>query len=74
MRTLKAVAIPFETRLGPILEKIDENYGILKEYAKMQWLISDFEQHLQTQNELSTLGNSLGRVLEILEGEFSKHE
>lgn len=40
----------------------------------MQWLISDFEQHLQTQSELSTLGKSMGRVLEILEGESSKHE
>ncbi|KAJ4865507.1 hypothetical protein T069G_02037 [Trichoderma breve] len=73
VRTLKAVAVPFETRLGPILEKIDENYGILKEYAEMQWLISDFEQHLQTQSELSTLGKSMDRVLEILE-DFVKQD
>lgn len=60
--------------MGPILEKIDENYAVLKEHAEMQWLISDFEQHLQSQSELSTFGKSMGRVLEILEGKSSKHE
>ncbi|PNP58305.1 hypothetical protein THARTR1_01820 [Trichoderma harzianum] len=74
VRTVKAAAFPFETRLGPILDKIDESYAVLKEHAEIQWLINDFEQHLQTQSELSTLGKSMGRVLEILEGESSKHE
>ncbi|KAL6835757.1 hypothetical protein J3E69DRAFT_352270 [Trichoderma sp. SZMC 28015] len=73
VRTIKAAAFPFETHLGPILEKIDENYAVLKEHAEMQWLISDFEQHLQSQSEFSTLGKSIGRVLEILE-DFVKQD
>ena len=68
MRTLKAVAVPYETCLGPLLGKIDESYAILKEHAEIQWLISDFERHLQTQDDLFIVKKTQGRVLEILEG------
>lgn len=69
---MKAVAMPFKTRLGPILDSIDESYAVLKEQAEMQWMICGFRWQLQAQTEWAWLKQSQGRVLEVLEGMPSK--
>ncbi|KAK4204695.1 hypothetical protein QBC40DRAFT_261326 [Triangularia verruculosa] len=68
VRTMKTVAVPFNTRLGPILDKIEENYALLKEQAEMQWMISGFKWQMQAQSEWVSFKKSQDRVLELLEG------
>ncbi|KAH7176066.1 hypothetical protein EDB81DRAFT_771821 [Dactylonectria macrodidyma] len=67
VRIFKATLVPFDTRMDQILTTIDENYALLKEQVEMQWLISDFERHLQTQNDLSEVKKTQCRVLAVLE-------
>lgn len=62
------MAVPFDTRLGPILHRIDENYALLKEQAKMHWLISGFERDISTQRQLSELVQKQQRMLDLLAG------
>ncbi|OTA99038.1 hypothetical protein M426DRAFT_325500 [Hypoxylon sp. CI-4A] len=74
-RIIKSTFRPFDTSLKPILEKIEQSYGVLKEHVKVQKLIRDYQLSQQHHQDLATLKISadgtdekLTRVLQILEG------
>ncbi|KXH65583.1 hypothetical protein CSAL01_12052, partial [Colletotrichum salicis] len=43
---------PFDTRLGPILKTIDENYDVLRRQAEVQFMIYQFERDCSLQRDL----------------------
>ncbi|KAI0886593.1 uncharacterized protein GGS22DRAFT_186661 [Annulohypoxylon maeteangense] len=80
-RIIKSTFRPFDTSLKPILEKINQSYGVLREHVEAQRLIRDFQHNQQHQKDLAALKTSAGttdqklsRVLQILEGLILEQE
>lgn len=68
VKTFKTMIAPFDTRLGPILKTIDENYAILRQEAEIQFMIYQFQRHYSMQRDLSEIKEDHGRILGVLEG------
>lgn len=68
VKTFKTMVAPFDTRLGPILKTIDENYAILRQEAEIQFMIYQFQRHCSMQRDLSEIKEDHGRIIGILEG------
>ncbi|KAG7050142.1 nacht domain protein [Colletotrichum scovillei] len=67
VKTFKTMVAPFDTRLGPILKTIDENYAILRQEAEIQFMIYQFQRHCSMQRDLSEIKEDHGRIIGILE-------
>lgn len=59
---------PFDTRLGPILKTIDDNYAILRQEAEIQFMIYQFQRHYSMQRDLFEIKEDHGRIIGVLEG------
>ncbi|OHE99000.1 hypothetical protein CORC01_05690 [Colletotrichum orchidophilum] len=67
VKTLKTIVTPFDTRLGPILKTIDENYAILRLEAEVQFMIYQFERQCSLQRDMVEVKEDHGRIIGVLE-------
>ncbi|KAK1483149.1 hypothetical protein CABS01_02885 [Colletotrichum abscissum] len=67
IKTFKTMVAPFDTRLGPILKTIDENYAILRQEAEIQFMIYQFQRHCSMQRDLFEIKEDHGRIIGVLE-------
>ncbi|KAL0781732.1 hypothetical protein CaCOL14_003067 [Colletotrichum acutatum] len=67
VNTLKTIITPFETRLGPILKTIDDNYAILRQEAEVQFMIYQFEKQCSLLGNLAEIKEDHARIIGVLE-------